>query len=162
MGWLGANGKNEMLDKQIKGWKGMKADNLSWYDKDYNADATQLADNQRMWTRTVDYLRNANKQARQTQEVNGGTEESLAATKAAGAQVLDDLASQIAANGVARKDRIQEDFRNRDMALNEKIINTEAQKANGWDMANAVLNGGSKGLGVGLDMPEQKGWKNWI
>lgn len=103
--------------------------NEAWYNRRYNEDATQRADAQRILTRTEDAIRNRNRQAAATQAVVGGTEESVAAAKAAGNQVLADATAQIAANAEARKDQIEQNFQQRDAQLNDALNNVELNKA---------------------------------
>lgn len=78
--------------------------NQNWYDRRYNEDATQRADAQRILTQTEESIRNRNRQAAGAQAVMGGTDESVAAAKAANAQALADATSQIAVNADNRKD----------------------------------------------------------
>lgn len=103
--------------------------NEAWYNRRYNEDATQRADAQRILTRTEDAIRNRNRQAAATQAVMGGTEESVAAAKAAGNQVLADATAQVAANAEARKDQIEQNFQQRDAQLNDALNNVELNKA---------------------------------
>ena len=91
--------------------------NQDWYDRRYNEDTTQRADAQRILTLTEDNIKRRNKAAEGTQAVMGGTEESVAATKAANAQALADATSTIAVNGEQRKDAIEGQYRQRDAAL---------------------------------------------
>lgn len=103
--------------------------NEAWYNRRYNEDATQRADAQRILTRTEDAIRDRNRQTAATQAVMGGTEESVAAAKAAGNQVLADATAQIAANAEARKDQIEQNFQQRDAQLNDALNNVELNKA---------------------------------
>lgn len=103
--------------------------NEAWYNRRYNEDATQRADAQRILTRTEDAIRERNRQAAAMQAVVGGTEESVAAAKAAGNQLLADSTAQIAANAEARKDRIEQNFQQRDAQLNDALNNVELNKA---------------------------------
>ena len=64
--------------------------NQDWYDRRYNEDATQRADAQRILTITQENIRQRNQQAAGTQAVMGGTEESVAAARAANNQALAD------------------------------------------------------------------------
>lgn len=59
----------------------------------------------------------------------GGTEESVAATKAANAQALADATSTIAVNGEQRKDAIEGQYRQRDAALKQQLNQIEQGKA---------------------------------
>lgn len=106
-----------------------KQKNQDWYDRRYNEDATQRADAQRILTKTEEAIRNRNRQAAGTQAVMGGTDESVAATKAANAQALADATSQIAVNGEARKDQIEQQYQQNDAKINDALNNLEVGKA---------------------------------
>lgn len=116
--------------KQVK--KNLQAQqqaNQDWYDRRYNEDATQRADAQRILTMTEESIKNRNRQAAGTQAVMGGTEESLAAAKAANNQALADATSQIAVNGEARKDQIEQIYQDKDARINDALNNLEINKA---------------------------------
>lgn len=116
--------------KRVKGnLQEQERDNQDWYDRRYNEDATQRADAQRILTKTEESIRNRNRQATGTQAVMGGTEESVAATKAANAQALADATSQIAVNGEARKDMIEQTYQQRGAQINDALNNLETKKA---------------------------------
>ena len=59
----------------------------------------------------------------------GGTEESVAASKAANAQALAEATSQIAVNGENRKDQIESQYMQTKSDLNDKLNNLEEAKA---------------------------------
>lgn len=107
-----------------------KKQNKDWYDRRYNEDATQRADAQRILTMTEDSIRNRNRAATGTQAVMGGTEESVAAAKAANNRALADAAAQIAVAGEQRKDAIEQQYLQRDAQLQEQLNNMEAGRAN--------------------------------
>ena len=112
-----------------------KAENNDWYNRRYNEDATQRADAQRLLRLPQEAIRNRNKQVAGTQAVVGGTEESVAAEKEANAKAMSDTASAIVAQGEARKDNIEESYRNQNRMLNNELDNMEAQPAE--NIANA-------------------------
>lgn len=112
------------------------ADNQSWYDRRYNEDATQRADAQRMLAMTNQAMKERNKAAAGTAAVMGGTEESVAATKAANANALADTAAQIAVAGANRKDQIENQYMAKKDNINQQLNNLQAQKAN--NIINAV------------------------
>lgn len=124
-----------------------QANNQAWYDRRYNEDATQRADAQRILSMTEEAIKNRNRQAAGIQAVTGGTEESVAATKAANAKAMADAASQIAAAGDRRKDRIEEQYQRRDAALNDALNNMEINKAG--QIATAVKGVADAGAGFG-------------
>lgn len=66
----------------------------------------------------------------------GGTDESVAAAKAANNQALAEAASQIAAAGERRKDQIEAQYRETNAELNDKLMNLEQAKAQ--NVAQAV------------------------
>lgn len=103
--------------------------NEDWYNRRYNEDATQRADAQRILTKTEESIRNRNKQAAGAQAVMGGTDESVAAAKAANNQALADATSQIAASAEARKDQIEQTYQQRDAQINDALNNLEMNKA---------------------------------
>lgn len=106
------------------------AENRSWYERRYNEDATQRADAQRILSKTNDSIRQRNQHAAGTQAVMGGTEESVAAAKAANNQALAEAASQIAVNGERRKDNIEQQYRLTNRELNDRLGSFEVGKAN--------------------------------
>lgn len=111
-------------------------ENQEWYDRRYNEDATQRADAQRMLAMTMDAIRDRSMDAKGTQAVMGGTEESMAATKAANAKALADTAAEIAVAGANRKDQIESQYMAKKDSLNDKLNNLQTQKAN--NIVNAV------------------------
>lgn len=85
-------------------------DNQNWYDRRYNEDTTQRADAQRVLNETARRIRERNRAAKGAQAVAGGTEESVAAAKAANAEAMAEAASRIAAAGENRKDEIEQQY----------------------------------------------------
>ena len=123
--------------------------NQNWYDRRYNEDATQRADAQRILTMTSDNIRQRNRAAAGAQAVTGGTEESVAATKAANNQALVDAASQIAAYGDRRKDQIESQYHQNNSELNDKLNNLEQAKASEVSKAvEGVATAGSNMAGL--------------
>ena len=126
-----------------------RRDNQDWYDRRYNEDATQRADAQRILTQTEEAFRNRNRQAQGTAAVMGGTEESVASTKAANAQALSDAASKIDVAAEARKDNIEEQYQNTDRNLQSQLNNLQMQKAkNVQQAANGVADAASNFAGL--------------
>ena len=107
--------------------------NDAWFDRRYNEEATQRADAQRLLTMTEEA-------ARARQAVTGGTEESVAAEKEANNRALADVASQIAADGAARKDAVEAAYRDRDAELAGQLQGFETGKA-------GAIAGAVQGLG---------------
>lgn len=123
-----------------------KQENRDWYDRRYNEDATQRADAQRILTKTEESIRNRNRQAAGAQAVTGGTEESVAAAKAANNGALAEAASQIAVSADARKDQIEQTYRQRDAQIDDALNAMEVNKAKA--VASAVQGLSQAGAGM--------------
>jgi hypothetical protein len=111
-------------------------ENQAWYDRTYNADPTKRADTVRLLTQMQEQIKNRNKAAKGRQAVMGGTEDSTTAVKEANNKVLADTTSQIVAANDARKDNIEQQYRERKNRLQNQQMGLEAEKA--ADTANAV------------------------
>lgn len=121
-------------------------ENQDWYDRNYNEDFTQRADAQRILTMTEDSIRKRNRAAAGAQAVMGGTEESVAAAKAANNAALADTASRIAAAGEQRKQQVEGQYMNRKEALQGQLNQMQAQKAQ--NIAQAVQGVGAAAGGI--------------
>lgn len=113
-----------------RGVEAQRKKNQDWYDRRYNEDATQRADAQRILTQTEESIKARNQQAAGSAAVMGGTDESVAAAKAANAQALADATSQIAASAEARKDNIEATYLQNDNAFQQQLNQIELGKAN--------------------------------
>lgn len=126
---FGGISASKAMKKVKKNLESQKQTNQDWYDRRYNEDATQRADAQRILTKTEEMIKNRNRQAAGAQAVMGGTEESVAAAKAANNQALADATSQIAVNAEARKDQIEQTYQQKDAQLQDALNNMEINKA---------------------------------
>lgn len=130
--------------------------NQDWFDRRYNEDATQRADAQRLLTMTEESIRNRNLQAAGAQAVMGGTEESVAAAKAANNEALADTTSRIAAQADARKDKIEQTYQQRNDELNQQLNNLTLQQAHNTQQAIGGLADAANGFAQ-LDLIKAKG-----
>ena len=121
-------------------------ENEDWYNRHYNEDSTQRADAQRLLNKTEESIRLRNRQAAGTQAVMGGTDESVAATRAANNQAVSDAASQIAAQSEARKDQIEQAYRQRDEQYEQQLDQMEANRANAISQAVQGVTGMASSL----------------
>lgn len=128
-----------------------RRDNQNWYDRRYNEDATQRADAQRILTQTAEAIKQRNRAAAGSAAVMGGNAESVAAEKAANAQAMADAASRIAVAGEARKDSIEQQYQNRDQALQGQLNNMEVNRANAITQAVAGVAGAAGAAGEAYD-----------
>lgn len=133
---FGGISASKAMKKVKKNLEGQRAQNLNWYNKRYNEDPTQRASAVALLTRLEDNIRNRNRQAAATQAVAGGTEESVAATKAANNEALANTMTNIVVNDEARKDAIESTYLQTDQSLNDKLNDMELNKAN--QITNAI------------------------
>ena len=124
---------NRKIKKNIE--KQMK-ENQDWFDRRYNEDATQQADAQRVLTNLNETIRNRNKQVAGAQAVMGGTEESVAAAKAANNEAIADATSNIAVASEARKADIENTYLANKSDLNNQLNQLRGQ--HGAMIQNAV------------------------
>lgn len=143
---FGGISASKAMKKVKKNLESQKQANQDWYDRRYNEDATQRADAQRILTKTEEMIKNRNKQAAGAQAVMGGTEESVAAAKAANNQALADATSQIAVNADARKDQIEQTYQQKDAQLQDALNNMEINKAQA--ISSAVQGVAQAGAGI--------------
>lgn len=128
---FGGISASKAMKRAKKNVEAQRKKNQDWYDRRYNEDATQRADAQRILTQTEESIKQRNKQAAGSAAVMGGTDESVAAAKAANNQALADATSQIAANAEARKDNIEATYMANDNAFVEQLNQLEQGKAIG-------------------------------
>lgn len=135
--------KNNLEKRQQK--------NQNWYDRKYNEDTTQRADAQRVLNETARRIRERNRAAQGAQAVAGGTEESVAATKAANAEAMAEAASRIAAAGENRKDEIEQQYLQTRAGLDNQLNNLEAQRAAALTKAAQGAASAAATMGNGID-----------
>lgn len=152
-GILGGISKNKALKQQMKMVNEQKKENQDWYDRRYNEDSTQRADAQAMLTKTAEAIKQRNQASAGSAAVMGGTEESVASTKAANAQAMADATSNIVIAGEQRKDQIESQYRERNNELNQQLQNLQSQKKDALSIASdavgGAVNGFAKGSGLG-------------
>lgn len=126
---FGGISASRAMKKMKRNVEAQRKKNQDWYDRRYNEDATQRADAQRILTMTEESIKNRNKQAAGAQAVIGGTDESVAAAKAANNEALASATSQIAANADARKDAIEQQYMQKDDQYVQQLNQIEQGKA---------------------------------
>lgn len=126
---FGGISASKAMKKAKKNVEAQRKKNQDWYDQRYNEDATQRADAQRILTQTEESIKQRNRAAAGAAAVMGGTDESVAAAKAANNEALADATSQIAANADARKDNIEATYLQNDNAFVEQLNAIEQGKA---------------------------------
>lgn len=153
-GIMGAKADKKRREERAKA----KAAEQSWYNREYNADESLKAANQRIMTKMFDRFREANKQAAATAAVMGGTDEAIAAQREQANQAMADAASQVAANGTARKDNISDQHMQNQVNFANQDAEDEARRRE--NLANVTQNTVNKvatGIAGSLDdMATQK------
>lgn len=128
-----------------------KEENQDWYDRRYNEDPTQRASAQRAITMVSDSIKQRNQAAAGTKAIMGGTDESVALAKEQNNKALADTTSQIAAQGDARKDEIEQRY----MAQKDGLAQQEEQmlinKAQGTASAMQGVSGAASDISSLLD-----------
>lgn len=138
---FGGVSASKAMKKAKNNVEAQRKKNQDWYDRRYNEDATQRADAQRILTLTEESIRQRNKAAAGSAAVMGGTDESVAAAKAANNKALADATAQIVANADARKDNIEATYLHNDNAFMEQLNAIERNKA---DAINNAVQGVTK------------------
>lgn len=100
-----------------------------WYNHRYYEDNTQRADARAILTETLNSIRERNKAAAGTQAVMGGTDESVAAAKAANNAAMVAATSKIAADGASRQDNIEQQHRTMQQHWVDELNNAEKERA---------------------------------
>lgn len=145
---IGGISASRAMKKYKRQVEQQKRENEDWYNRRYNEDATQRADAQRILQMTEDSIRNRNRAAAGTQAVMGGTDESVAAAKAANNEALSQTMGTIAAQGEARKDAVEDKYLNRKDQLNQELQNIEQKKAQNISQAIKGVGGMAGNLGA--------------
>lgn len=136
---------SKAMKKALKNVKNQLRENENWMDRRYNEDATQRADAQAVLEQAREMYAQRNRQAAGAAAVAGGTEESVAATKAANANALAAAVGSINRSADARKDAIEKQYMSNKSSLNNQLNNYEIQKANSIaQAAKGVADAGSK------------------
>ena len=126
---FGGISASKAMKKAKRNVEAQRKKNQDWYDQRYNEDATQRADAQRILTQTEESIKQRNRAAAGSAAVMGGTDESVAAAKAANNEALADATAQIAANADARKGSIEATYLQNDNAFVEQLNAIEQGKA---------------------------------
>lgn len=148
---FGGVAASKAMKKIKKSLEKQQRENEAWYNRRYNEDATQRADAQRILTMTDERMRQGVRDAVAAAAVTGGTEESVAAQKAANAAALADAASRIAVAGDARKDGIESMYQQREASLAGQLNDMERARANSIAQAAKGVMGAGGSIASAFD-----------
>lgn len=126
---FGGISATKAMNKIKKNIEAQRQKNQDWYDQRYAEDSTQRADAQKLLTQTQEMIKAQNQQAAGNAAVMGGTEESVAAAKAANNKAITDTMSNINAQADARKDKIEQTYQQNDANFQQQLNDIEQQKA---------------------------------
>lgn len=118
----------------------MKRDNENYFNRYYNMDATQMADNRAVLTEAATRLRRNSQAAAGTNAVVGGTNATAAAAKEANNQAYADAVRGVAANAQQYKNNLANkhlDTKN-NLAQQQMAVNTQRNDANAMAIDTAV------------------------
>lgn len=146
----GSLGKNKQLSGQIKAVENRQDRLQNMFDRDYNTDATQKADTQRLLNITLNAFKNRK---------SGGNEagDAAAANKEAAANALTNTVANIAVNNENQKEQIKQNYANKYDALQAEKDSLASQKQSGWDIASNALTGAAQVMGAGGGIEDE--WK---
>ena len=113
---------NRLIQQQQK-------DNQAWYDRRYNEDYSQTAEAQNLMNYAREQAERQFKRAEGAAVVAGATDESVARAKQSANEMLGQTASNIAAQGTARKDAIDQQYLNTKNSLTQQQVQNLQQKA---------------------------------
>lgn len=132
-----------------KNIEALRKQNKDWFNQEYYKDATQMADAQYVLNQTEERIKQRNRAAEGAAAVMGGTDESVAAAKAANNAAIADATAQIAAHGAQRKDDIRNAYMDNEIAYVQQLNDIEMKKAQSIsDAAKGVANFGSSLAGI--------------
>lgn len=135
-----ANKKAEKLLKE------QKEENKRWYDVKMASDYTKRADVQRAFEKQRELLDEQYEKAKKSQVVTGATDESVAMQKEAANKSVADATAAVAAEGADYKDKVEQEYRQRDAALKQQEMGVQQQQA-----ANTAA-AASQAVNAGLNM----------
>lgn len=113
---------NRLIERQQR-------DNQAWFDRRYNEDYSQTAEAQNLMNYAREQAEKQYRRAEGAAAVAGATDESVAMAKRDANEMLSQTASNIAAQGTARKDAIEQQYMNTKNSLTQQQVANLQQKA---------------------------------
>ena len=121
-------------------------DNKRWYESQMASDYTQRTDAQSVLTKQRELFEEANRQARATNVVAGGTDQAEALRKASANDAMAQTSSDIAAKAAQHKDNVEQSYRQTDSAINQEQAQAYGQQASDTAQATSQLTNASLNL----------------
>lgn len=120
---------SKAMKKARRNIEAQRKRNEDWYNRNFNEDATQRGDAQALLEKTEESILRRNRAAAGRAAVTGGTDEQQAAVREANAQALSQTMGTINAAADARKDQVEQAYRQKDDAYQEQLNQLEQGKA---------------------------------
>jgi len=139
-GIFGSSSAKKQKEEQLKALQRQREDNQAWRKRHYNEDATQTASAQLMMRRANEAIKKRTQAALGKKNVIGGTDASMAATQQANAEAIGDALGDIVAKAEARKDDIDQQYRETDRRIAGQMsdVNSSYEAAKRQNLANAA------------------------
>lgn len=126
--------------------RNQRDENRKWYETRMAEDYTRRADVQNILRKQRELFQDQYKRARATNVVAGGTDESLALQQAGANETMGETMADVAANAADYKDAVEQQFREKDAALDQQEVAIQQNKAQ--QIANAAGQMGSAVSGL--------------
>ena len=138
-GMLGGSARNEGFEQQQKLFNQRITDARAHRDALYFQDQTQTAENQAAQTEAQEIYKQGAEQAKNTNIVSGGTDESVALQKQAGTQAVGKMMRDQAVQGAMKKEQAYQHADTQIDAFTKYLADSKMAQAN--SKAQAIENG---------------------
>lgn len=145
-GMLGTASETKKSNTRIRGLNRLRYDDKAEHDKDYYENPLERMAVQASLRRTMDAFRQANMAAAGANLVGGASEEARFNQMQASANALGNQASDIAVANDEDKRKLKQQFNERDAKRREALIDEQANKPTGLDMAANMIGGVAGGI----------------
>lgn len=146
-GILGTASETDKSNKRIRGINRLRYDDKADFEKDYYENPLERMAIQASIRRTTDALRQANTAAAGANLVGGASEESRFNQMQASANALGNQASDIAVATDEEKRKMKQQYKERDAKRQVALIDEQANKPTGLDVAANMIGGAAGGIG---------------
>jgi len=145
-GMLGTASETSKSNKRIRGLNRLRYDDKADFEKDYYENPLERMAVQASLRRTMDAFRQANMAAASANQVGGASEEARFNQMQASANALGNQSSDIAVANDEDKRKLKQQHKERDAKLREALIDEQANKPTGLDMAANMIGGVASGI----------------
>ena len=147
---------SKAMKKMRQNIEAQRKKNEDWYNRNINEDATQRGDAQALLEKTEESILRRNRSAAGRAAVTGGTDEQQAAAREANAQALSQTMGTINAAADARKDQVEQTYRQKDDAYQEQLNQLQQGKAQSIAEATKGVTQAAGSIGTLFDSTKQE------